>query len=117
MQKRRDGEVEWENWCVMGRRSIDTLVLGEEVKARSLGDVREFLSPESKQWYKDNTLPYRRGYLFVRSPQCKRRLRLTRCKQYGVPGSGKTTLIHCIANELDREVCVVTLSAVDDVTL
>ncbi|VDC04067.1 unnamed protein product [Peniophora sp. CBMAI 1063] len=98
--KAHGGEVEWENWCVLGRRSIETLVLDEEVKARSLEDVREFLSPESKQWYKDNSLPYRRGYLF-----------------YGVPGSGKTTLIHCIANELDREVCVVTLSAVDDVTL
>ncbi|KZV75113.1 P-loop containing nucleoside triphosphate hydrolase protein [Peniophora sp. CONT] len=84
----------------MGRRSIETLVLDDEIKTRSLEDAREFLSEDSKQWYKDNSLPYRRGYLF-----------------YGVPGSGKTTLIHCIANELDREVCVVTLSAVDDVTL
>ncbi|KZV68895.1 P-loop containing nucleoside triphosphate hydrolase protein, partial [Peniophora sp. CONT] len=90
----------WENWCMMTRRSIDTLVLDDDVKIKSLEDVREFLSEESKQWYKDNSLPYRRGYLF-----------------HGVPGSGKTTLIHCIANELDRDVCVVTLSAVDDVTL
>ncbi|VDC01087.1 unnamed protein product [Peniophora sp. CBMAI 1063] len=93
-------DVEWENWCMMDRRSIQSLVLDDDIKAKSLEDVRDFLSEESKQWYKDNSLPYRRGYLF-----------------YGVPGSGKTSLIHCIANELDRDVCVVTLSAVDDTTL
>lgn len=61
----------------MGKRSIDTLVLDEEVKTRSLEDVREFLSEESKQWYKDNSLPYHRGYLFVRAFASVSRSRMT----------------------------------------
>ena len=61
------GDADWENWCMLNRRSIDTLVVDEDIKTRSLEDVRDFLSEESKQWYKDNSLPYRRGYLFVSS--------------------------------------------------
>lgn len=46
------------------------------------------------QWYADRGIPFRRGFLL-----------------FGVPGSGKTSLIHAIAGELSLDIYVVSLSA------
>jgi mitochondrial chaperone BCS1 len=56
----------------------------------------------SLQWYADRGIPFRRGYLL-----------------YGVPGSGKSSLIHAIAGELLLDVYVVSLSSswINDATL
>ena len=54
------------------------------------------------QWYADRGIPFRRGYLL-----------------YGVPGSGKCSLIHAIAGELMLDIYVVSLSSswINDSTL
>ena len=54
------------------------------------------------QWYADRGIPFRRGYLL-----------------YGVPGSGKSSLIHAIAGELMLDIYVVSLSSswINDSTL
>lgn len=46
------------------------------------------------QWYAERGIPYRRGYLL-----------------YGVPGSGKTSLIHALAGELGLDIYALSLSA------
>ncbi len=46
------------------------------------------------QWYSDRGIPFRRGYLL-----------------HGIPGSGKSSLIHAIASELELDVYVLSLSA------
>lgn len=46
------------------------------------------------QWYADRGIPFRRGYLL-----------------HGVPGSGKSSLIHAIAGELMLDIYVVSLSS------
>jgi len=65
-----------------------------------LADAHKFL--ESRAWYSERGIPFRRGYLL-----------------YGVPGSGKTSLIRSLAGELCLDVYVVSLSraGLDDVTL
>lgn len=54
------------------------------------------------QWYADRGIPFRRGYLL-----------------HGVPGSGKSSLIHAIAGQLMLDIYVVSLSAswISDSTL
>ncbi|EJD32722.1 P-loop containing nucleoside triphosphate hydrolase protein [Auricularia subglabra TFB-10046 SS5] len=65
-----------------------------------LNDVREFLASES--WYYERGIPFRRGYLL-----------------HGVPGAGKTSLIHSIVGELNLDIYVITLSrrGLDDAAL
>lgn len=94
------------------KRPLSSVVLEPGVKDMLIADARDFLSSEA--WYADRGIPYRRGYLL-----------------YGVPGSGKTSLIHgtslymltnllhvrpnaisiAIAGELSLDIYVVSLSA------
>ena len=79
---------------------MDSIVLDEGVKELILGDARDFL--RSKTWYGDRGIPFRRGYLL-----------------WGVPGSGKTSIIHGLAGELGLDIYIVSLakSGLDDSTL
>jgi chaperone BCS1 len=74
------------------KRPMSSIVLNPGVKEMLLEDTRDFL--RSEQWYADRGIPFRRGYLL-----------------HGVPGSGKSSLIHALAGELMLDVYVVSLSA------
>jgi len=65
-----------------------------------VSDAKDFL--KSEKWYADRGIPFRRGYLL-----------------YGVPGSGKSSLIHALAGELMLDIYVVSLSSswINDSTL
>ncbi|PBK85658.1 P-loop containing nucleoside triphosphate hydrolase protein [Armillaria gallica] len=82
------------------KRPMGSIVLNPGVKEMLLGDTRDFL--KSEQWYADRGIPFRRGYLL-----------------HGVPGSGKSSLIHAIAGELMLDIYVVSLSSswISDSTL
>ncbi|EJC99839.1 P-loop containing nucleoside triphosphate hydrolase protein [Fomitiporia mediterranea MF3/22] len=91
------------DWTLAGsrpRRRLSTVVLGAGIKERLLADAKDFIASEN--WYADRGIPWRRGYLF-----------------HGSPGSGKTSLIHCLAGELGLDIYVVSLSkkSLDDSTL
>ncbi|EJD42258.1 P-loop containing nucleoside triphosphate hydrolase protein [Auricularia subglabra TFB-10046 SS5] len=74
------------------KRPMSSIVLQPGVKEMLLADARDFL--RSEKWYADRGIPFRRGFLL-----------------FGVPGSGKTSLIHAIAGELSLDIYVVSLSA------
>ncbi|KZV62260.1 P-loop containing nucleoside triphosphate hydrolase protein [Peniophora sp. CONT] len=82
------------------KRPMSSIVLNEGVKEMLVADTKDFL--RSEKWYADRGIPFRRGYLL-----------------YGVPGSGKSSLIHAIAGELTLDVYVVSLSSswINDSTL
>lgn len=67
-----------------------------------LDDARRFSLSETRRWYSDRGIPYRRGYLL-----------------HGKPGSGKSSMCHALASELDRPVYVLSLSSksLNDATL
>ncbi|KAK2461070.1 hypothetical protein APHAL10511_006917 [Amanita phalloides] len=82
------------------KRPMSSIVLNPGVKEMLLNDAKDFL--KSEKWYADRGIPFRRGYLL-----------------HGVPGSGKSSLIHAIAGELMLDIYVVSLSAswISDATL
>ncbi|KAK0204018.1 P-loop containing nucleoside triphosphate hydrolase protein [Desarmillaria ectypa] len=82
------------------KRTMGSIVLNPGVKEMLLNDARDFL--KSEKWYADRGIPFRRGYLL-----------------HGVPGSGKSSLIHAIAGELMLDIYVVSLSSswISDSTL
>lgn len=91
------------------KRPMQSIVLNPGVKEMLLDDARDFLKSEkvslnprvheyeadlAPQWYADRGIPFRRGYLL-----------------HGVPGSGKSSLIHALAGQLQLDIYVVSLSA------
>ncbi|THH17283.1 hypothetical protein EW146_g3496 [Bondarzewia mesenterica] len=82
------------------KRPMSSIVLNPGVKEMLVADTHDFL--KSEKWYADRGIPFRRGYLL-----------------YGVPGSGKSSLIHAIAGELMLDIYVVSLSSswINDSTL
>ena len=75
---------EWHVISTQPRRPLHSVVLDEGERERILDDMKLF--NQSRQYYGDLGIPYRRGYLF-----------------YGTPGSGKTSLITALASELQAE--------------
>ncbi|KAF8444830.1 hypothetical protein L210DRAFT_318091 [Boletus edulis BED1] len=82
------------------KRPMSSIVLNPGVKEVLLNDARDFL--KSEKWYADRGIPFRRGYLL-----------------HGVPGSGKSSLIHAIAGELMLDIYTLSLSSswISDSTL
>ncbi|KAG6331890.1 hypothetical protein ID866_7196, partial [Astraeus odoratus] len=90
----------WKPLAKRPKRPLSSIILDPGVQELLLGDAKDFL--ESKPWYQERGIPFRRGYLL-----------------YGAPGSGKTSVIHSIAGELSLNIYILTLSrsGLDDSSL
>ena len=71
-------------------RDINTIILPTKTWNTVMGDFERFLDEKSISWYFKHGIPYKRSYLF-----------------YGVPGSGKTSLIQALAAKYDRNLAFV----------
>lgn len=78
----------WQSAYNARARPERSVVLPKATKKRLLEDVKDFVDKDTKKWYFEKGIPYKRSYLF-----------------YGVPGSGKTSIISVLAGTYNKPVC------------
>lgn len=101
-QKRVPYVMMWSGWngwqrtrpCPEGRH----VILPDGQYQDVLSDVRTFMGRQ--EWYREVGISWRRGYLL-----------------HGIPGSGKTSTVLSVAGDLQMEVCVLTLTDIDNEAL
>ncbi|KAG4414803.1 hypothetical protein IFR04_012075 [Cadophora malorum] len=87
-------EPAWTRCVSRVSRPFSTVVLDEDVKAKLLADMSEYLHPYTRRWYSNRGIPYRRGYLL-----------------YGPPGTGKSSLSFAIAGYFKLKIYIVSLNS------
>lgn len=85
----------WQNIGYKAPRSIESVVLPDEMLPRVVSDIDDFLV--SRDWYQERGVPYRRGYLL-----------------YGPPGAGKTSLIMALASQFNWDIAILNLMDMED---
>ncbi|KAH9132642.1 hypothetical protein AeRB84_021019, partial [Aphanomyces euteiches] len=75
----------WRNAQKARARPIESVVLPRTTKSKLIEDLDDFVSKDTKAFYANHGIPYKRSYLF-----------------YGVPGTGKTSLIQAMAGQYER---------------
>ena len=82
---------EWNTYSRIPVRRLNTVYMDERVKERIMTDIREFLKSEAE--YDAFGIPYKKTYLLT-----------------GVPGSGKTSLIKALCNEIHYNLGIMSIS-------
>jgi mitochondrial chaperone BCS1 len=99
-QKMREGKTtlytawgpEWKKFGEPKRkRPLESVVLEEGLKETIIDDIKAFI--DSRTWYLDRGIPYRRGYLL-----------------HGPPGTGKSSFIQALAGALDFDIAILNVS-------
>ncbi len=77
------------------KRYLNTIYTNNNEQYSVLDDIKSFI--ESRRFYTENNIPYKRNYLF-----------------YGKPGTGKTSLIFALASELNYDIKIIDLGSFSD---
>lgn len=83
----------WSAATLIPRRPMESVILREGLAQMLVADAQTFF--ESKQWYRDRAIPWRRGYLL-----------------HGEPGCGKSSIAHALASQLGMHIAVLSLASV-----
>lgn len=85
--------VGWNRAIQRRALSLDAIAMEREKKATLVNDIATYLAPESRKYYMDKGIPWRRGYLL-----------------FGPPGTGKTSLCAAPASEFSLSVFFISLT-------
>ncbi|KAF2636013.1 P-loop containing nucleoside triphosphate hydrolase protein [Massarina eburnea CBS 473.64] len=77
-------------------RKLDTIDIDDDIKNDLIRDAEYYYSDESKEFFAECGIPYRRGYMF-----------------YGPPGTGKTSFSAALAGHLHCDVYHINLATGD----
>ncbi|RSL40394.1 hypothetical protein CEP54_016132 [Fusarium duplospermum] len=87
----------WRKEKAVATRPLSTVILDKKQKGPLIKDIQDFLNPETRRWYSDHSIPYKRGYLL-----------------HGPPGTGKSSFSLSIAGELDMDIYAISIPGVND---
>lgn len=76
------------------RRDLNTIYLSKKIKDDLINDIDNFLSKGTEALYCKMGVPYKRCYLF-----------------YGLPGTGKTSLVKAIASHYGKNIAILKLKS------
>jgi mitochondrial chaperone BCS1 len=88
-------EPTWQRCMARTSRPFSTVILNEKLKKDLIDDVTDYLNPNTRRWYANRGIPYRRGYLL-----------------YGPPGTGKSSLSLALAGFFKMRIYIVSLSSI-----
>lgn len=86
---------DWNQFGVLPVKSIDQIVLRQELKDLIVTDIEKF--ENNRDWYLTTNIRYKRGYCF-----------------YGPPGTGKTSISLALAAKLNRRVYTLSIKHLED---
>lgn len=84
----------WARCLARPSRPLSTVVLDERQKELFVDDIRDYLETDTRRWYADRGIPYRRGYLL-----------------HGPPGTGKSSLSFAVAGKFGLKIYVLSLAS------
>ncbi|KAI0551292.1 P-loop containing nucleoside triphosphate hydrolase protein [Xylaria curta] len=93
-------EGHWSVSAVKPVRPLDTVYLDDDVKKNLISDLEKYLDPKRRQFYSDNGIPYRRGYLL-----------------HGPPGCGKSSLSLALAGYFSLDLYIVNFGSIHEYEL
>ncbi|KAG6040256.1 hypothetical protein E4U41_001092 [Claviceps citrina] len=84
----------WQRCMSRLNRPFSTVILDEGVKQGLIDDAADYLNPNTRRWYANRGIPYRRGYLL-----------------HGPPGTGKSSLSLALAGYFRMKIYIISLSS------
>ena len=91
---RRNHLQHWSNHGHLHPRPLDSVFTNNGLKDKLLHELRLFEASEPE--HRKKGIPYHKGFLLV-----------------GPPGTGKTSLLHAVASELERDIMFLNLSGIE----
>jgi nucleoside-triphosphatase THEP1 len=88
-----DKHGDWTVYNKIPKRTLKTIYIDETIKSKILDDVTHFLKPSIEDEYNAFGIPYKKIYLLT-----------------GSPGSGKTSLIKALCNEINYNLGMLTIT-------
>lgn len=62
-EQRKQGGNPWKIVTMRPSRPLDTVVLEHNQKDHIISDIQEYMRPDTRRWYAERGIPYRRGYV------------------------------------------------------